>query len=166
MAKQKTRSPLGIILNIIGTAIIIAAIILCLTLTLPRLAGYSGYCVLTGSMEPTIPVGSLIYSKSVDPASLEEGDVIVFSDGRSDVPVTHRVLSNEPDNGQVITKGDANAQADLSPVSYSDVYGLVAVHIPVLGRLLIPLGTLTGKLGIVAVILAGLLLCELSRRLN
>ena len=165
MSKQKNHSPFGIILNIIGTAIIIAVIILCLMLTVPRLAGYTGYCVLTGSMEPTIPVGSLIYSESVDPASIAEGDVIVFSDGRSDVPITHRVISNDAENGQLITKGDANAKADLSPVSYYDVYGRVALHIPVLGRLLIPLGTLAGKLGVIAIIFAGLLLCELARRL-
>ena len=70
MSKQKNHSPFGIILNIIGTAIIIAVIILCLMLTVPRFAGYTGYCVLTGSMEPTIPVGSLIYSKPTDPALL------------------------------------------------------------------------------------------------
>ncbi|MBQ9060333.1 MAG: signal peptidase I [Firmicutes bacterium] len=166
MAKKKVHSPLGAVLNIIGTAIIIAAIVLCLMLTVPRLAGYSGYCVLTGSMEPSIPVGSLIYAKAVDPASLNADDVIVFSDGRSDVPITHRVVSNDPENGEIITKGDANANADLSPVSYYDVYGRVALHIPVLGRLLIPLGTLTGKLGVIAIIIAGLLLCELARRLD
>ena len=100
MSKQKIHSPFGVFLNILGTAIIIAVIVLCLMLTVPRLAGYAGYCVLTGSMEPTIPVGSLIYSESVDPASIAEGDVIVFSDGRSDVPITHRVISNDAENGQ------------------------------------------------------------------
>ncbi|MBQ9014889.1 MAG: signal peptidase I [Firmicutes bacterium] len=165
MAKAKQRSPLGVILNIIGTAIIAGAIVLCLILTVPRLAGYSGYCVLTGSMEPSIPVGSLIYAKAVDPASITADDVIVFSDGTSDVPITHRVISNDPENGELITKGDANAKADLSPVSYYNVYGRVALHIPVLGRFLIPLGTLTGKLGVIAIILAGLLLCELARRM-
>ena len=63
MSKQKIHSPLGVFLNILGTAIIIAVIVLCLMLTVPRFAGYTGYCVLTGSMEPTIPVGSLIYSQ-------------------------------------------------------------------------------------------------------
>jgi signal peptidase len=166
MTKKQTSSPAAALLNVLGTAIIIIVIVLCLALTVPRLLGYSSYTVLTGSMEPTIPVGSVVYAKPADPLTLSVGDVIVFYDGRSAIPVTHRILENDTACGQVITKGDANAQEDLTPIAYYDIIGRVTVHIPVLGRILAPLGTMMGKAGAVAIILAGALMCEISRRLR
>ena len=165
MAKEKTISPIGRILDIIGTLLIIAAIVLCLMLAVPRLLGIQSYTVLTGSMEPSIPVGSLIYAKYTEPQTLAEGDVIVFNDSNASIPVTHRVVENNTQEGQLITKGDANAQEDFAPISYYDVLGKVLLHIPVLGRFLAPLGTLTGKIGMLAIIAAGLLLSALGRRI-
>lgn len=165
MAKEKTISPIGRVLDIIGTLLIIAAIVLCLMLAVPRLLGIQSYTVLTGSMEPSIPVGSLIYAKYTEPQTLAEGDVIVFNDSNASIPVTHRVVENNTQEGQLITKGDANAQEDFAPISYYDVLGKVLLHIPVLGRFLAPLGTLTGKIGMLAIIAAGLLLSALGRRI-
>ena len=165
MAKEKTISPIGRILDIIGTLLIIAAIVLCLMLAVPRLLGIQSYTVLTGSMEPSIPVGSLIYAKYTEPQTLADGDVIVFNDSNASIPVTHRVVENNTQEGQIITKGDANAQEDFAPISYYDVLGKVLLHIPVLGRFLAPLGTLTGKIGMLAIIAAGLLLSALGRRI-
>ncbi len=165
MAKEKTISPIGRILDIIGTLLIIAAIVLCLMLAVPRLLGIQSYTVLTGSMEPSILVGSLIYAKYTEPQTLAEGDVIVFNDSNASIPVTHRVVENDTQTGQIITKGDANAQEDFAPISYYDVLGKVLLHIPVLGRFLAPLGTLTGKIGMLAIIAAGLLLSALGRRI-
>lgn len=165
MAKEKTISPIGRILDIIGTLLIIAAIVLCLMLAVPRLLGIQSYTVLTGSMEPSIPVGSLIYAKYTEPQTLAEGDVIVFNDSNASIPVTHRVVENDTQTGQIITKGDANAQEDFAPISYYDVLGKVLLHIPVLGRFLAPLGTLTGKIGMLAIIAAGLLLSALGRKI-
>ena len=98
-------------------------IVLCLMLAVPKIFGISSYTVLTGSMEPTIPVGSLIYVKAVDPQTLIEGDVAVFYDGQSTIPVTHRVVENLTGEGQIITKGDANAQEDIAPIPYPNVVG-------------------------------------------
>ena len=43
-----------------------------------RLFGFELYTVMSGSMEPEYHVGSLIYVKAVDPATLNQGDVITF----------------------------------------------------------------------------------------
>ena len=43
-----------------------------------RLVGITPYAVLSGSMEPAFPVGSMIYVKAVDPESIEVGDPITF----------------------------------------------------------------------------------------
>lgn len=164
-AEKKKTSLAASVLNFIGTAIIIIAIVLCLLLTVPRLFGINSYTVLSGSMEPAIPVGSLVWTKSIDPADAEPGDVILFYDGRSDIPVTHRVVENDAANGQIITKGDANAQNDISPVYYQNVLGKMVLHIPKLGTLLSPLGTMAGKIAMALIILAGLFLCEAARRI-
>ena len=154
------------VLNFIGTAIIIIVIVLCLSLIVPRVFGISSYTVLTGSMEPSVPVGSVVYAKAVEPSTLETGDIAVFYDGRNDIPVTHRVVENQTENGQLITKGDANDSADLAPIPYPNVIGKVVLHLPVLGRLLVLLGSLVGKAAALAFILGGFLLCEVARRMR
>ena len=53
----------------------------------PVAFGYMPYVVLSGSMEPVYPVGSLIYVAPVDANSLEPGDAITFD--RNDAVVTH-----------------------------------------------------------------------------
>ena len=154
------------VLNIIGTAIIIIVIAVCLSLIVPKAFGVTSYTVLTGSMEPEVPVGSVVYAKAAEPAQLETGDIIVFYDGRNEIPVTHRVVENQASEGQIITKGDANESADIAPIPYPNVIGKVVLHIPFLGRFVSPLGTMLGKLAALAVILGGFLLCEVARRLE
>ena len=42
--------------NIVGTFILLSVIITCLPATVPRLLGYEVYNVVSGSMQPEIPV--------------------------------------------------------------------------------------------------------------
>ena len=154
------------VLNFIGTAIIIIVIVLCLSLIIPRVFGISSYTVLTGSMEPSVPVGSVVYAKAIEPSALETGDIVVFYDGRNDIPVTHRVVENQTEDAQIITKGDANESTDITPIPYQNVIGKVVLHLPVLGRLLVLLGSLAGKAAALAFILGGFLLCEVARRMR
>ena len=49
------------ICKIFGTVCLVAVILVCLPLTLPRVFGYEIYTVISGSMEPAISVGSLVY---------------------------------------------------------------------------------------------------------
>ncbi|MBQ6401965.1 MAG: signal peptidase I [Firmicutes bacterium] len=165
MVKKQAASPAAHILNILGIMIMVLAVALCLVLAVPKFMGYSGYTVLTGSMEPTIPVGSVVYAKEADPASLVPGDIIVFYSGSGDIPVTHRIVKNDTSAREVTTRGDANDLVDVSPVPYSNIIGVVTRHVPGLGRLLAPLGTLLGKIGMIALIFAGALMCDLARRL-
>jgi len=175
--RKKKLTPLGRFLDILGTLIMAAAVILCLVLAVPRFAGVQTYIVVSGSMEPAIPVGSLVYSKEADPQTLVPGDVIVFystdaaeaSGGSADgsaVPITHRVVENHTDEGEIITKGDANAANDLFPTAYANVEGKVVLHIPKLGFLAAPVATMGGKIAVMMVILAGYLLTEAGNRMK
>ena len=64
--------------NILSTLAVILALTLVLLLVAPRVFGVHVFTVLSGSMEPAYPVGSMIYVKSVDPFQLKAGDVISF----------------------------------------------------------------------------------------
>ena len=174
--KRKRRlTPLGRFLDILGTLIMLVALLACLGLTVPRFAGIQSYVVVTGSMEPSIPVGSLVYAKPVEPETLQVGDVIVFystnaaSNGTAQdgaIPITHRVVENHVDKGEIITKGDANESVDMFPAAYINVVGKMLAHVPKLGYLASPLSSLQGKIAMVMVIFAGFLLTEAGNRIK
>ena len=172
--KKGKPTPLGRFLNFLGSFIMLAVILLCLALAAPRLAGIKTFVVISGSMEPAIPVGSMVYSKAVDPKTLETGDVIVFyssnapqgADTGDVIPVTHRVVLNDTTNGEITTKGDANEKNDISKVAYLNVEGKVIFHIPQMGYLAAPLSSMTGKIALALIILAGYILTEVGSSLR
>lgn len=137
MAKEKDRrNPVAVFCSTLGTVVLVSLVIFCIPLTIPRLAGYKIYSVISGSMEPEIPIGSLVYIKSAELKSIMEKDVIAFYGGRdSNAIITHRVVNNNVVTGEIITKGDANQTVDRNPVSYSDVIGKVEYVIPKIGQL-------------------------------
>ena len=130
--------------NVLGSIILLSVIVTCLPVTIPHLTGYEVYNVVSGSMEPEIPVGSILYVKPAEPESLEEAEVIAFQSGNA--VVAHRVVKNKLVEGELVTKGDANAGEDLNTVPYSAVIGRVEYHLPALGRLLFLYTSQLGKI--------------------
>lgn len=120
--------------NVVGTLILISVIVTCLPAVLPRALGYQVYNVVSGSMQPKIPIGSLILVKPVGPETIKEGDVIAFQSEES--VITHRVVTNKVVEGKFTTKGDANAGEDMNDVPYAAVIGKVTFHCPLLGEML------------------------------
>lgn len=123
--------------NILSTLAVILALALVLLLVAPRVFGVHVFTVLSGSMEPAYPVGSMIYVKSVDPFQLKEGDVISFLLDENTI-ATHRITGIVPDeeDESVIrfrTKGDANDAEDGSLVHCRNVVGTPIFTIPKLG---------------------------------
>ena len=120
------------------TSVLVAlVVIVALLLVGARLIGLQVFTVLSGSMEPTYHVGSLIYVKDVDPFELESGDVITFMLDENTV-ATHRIVEVVPDeeDASVVrfrTKGDANESVDGSLVHYKNVIGSPVFTIPYLG---------------------------------
>lgn len=138
-----------------GILLAVLAVIAAL-LIVPGLIGYESMAVISGSMEPGIPVGSIVYAKEADPDTLEVGDVITYQINE-DTRVTHRIESVDRETQTFVTKGDANAQADNSPVSYSNVVGRVDFHVPYLGYISIYAKTPVG-IGAVCGVLVVLIL--------
>ena len=125
------------LLQIISTILVALVVLLAVALVGVRLAGIRTFTVLSGSMEPTYHVGSLIYVKKVDPTTIRPGQVITFMLDENTV-ATHRVVEVVPDEDdpstlRFRTKGDANDAEDGSLVHYKNVIGTPVFTIPKLG---------------------------------
>lgn len=123
--------------NVITTILVVFVVIIAVLLVGVRVAGIRPYTVLSGSMEPTYHVGSLIYVKAVDPFELEAGDVITYMLDE-DTLSTHRIVQVVPDENDPTvvrfqTKGDANEAVDGSLVHYKNVVGTPIFTIPYMG---------------------------------
>lgn len=123
--------------NIITTLIVAVIVLLAVVLAGSRLMGVRVFSVLSGSMEPNYPTGSLIFVREVDPFTLAEGDVITFMLDE-DTVATHRIVDVVPDeeDPSVVrfqTKGDANDAPDGSLVHYKNVIGSPVFCVPQLG---------------------------------
>ena len=163
-AKKDKRRMASVICRLFGIIILIVVIGSLLPITLPHYMGYEIYNVISGSMEPDIPVGSIIFVKSVEPDTLEEGDVVAFMSGGS--IVTHRIISNHLVEAYLTTKGDANEQEDRGEVPYANVIGKVVKHVPYLGQLMWVLSSNVGKMLMMILALCGALLNILASRLK
>lgn len=153
------KNPLALLLRTLGTVLLATLMLICLPLTVPRLFGYQIYSVISGSMEPAIPTGSLVYIRGGEPADVQEGEVIAFYGARDTASIiTHRVVENRVVTGEFITKGDANPQEDLNPVPYAHYIGSVARSVPRAGILAELLTSPEGKRAAAGVILAAVLL--------
>ena len=113
---RRRKNPLAAVFRAVGIILLIAIIAICVPLIVPKTMGYQLYTVVSGSMEPAVPTGSLVYIKYVEPGDIETGDIIAFygSDAQGSI-ITHRVVSNSNAMGEFITKGDANAENDMNP---------------------------------------------------
>ena len=150
--------------NIIGVAIPILVIAFMVPLALPQIRGQLTYNIETGSMEPEVPVGSMIIVESCDPGDLAEGDIIAYSAGES--VIAHRVVSNNVLEGQLETKGDANEEKDLEPVDYAQVIGKVSKVMPGAGLAMTFATSFGGRMCLVGMILIGVLFNVLAGRLR
>ena len=89
--------------SLAGTLILLSVIASCLPVTVPRLMGYEIYNVVSGSMEPEIPIGSILYVEKIPPEEIREDDVIAF--WSNDSVIAHRVVKNKIVEGTFTTKG-------------------------------------------------------------
>jgi len=95
-----------------------------------EVAGLRSFVVLTGSMEPTIPVGSIVVTQIKD--LYLPGDIVTYT--HEDKKVTHRIIGTNQ-NGYV-TKGDANNTNDSFPVFKKDIVGRDILLIPSIGSII------------------------------
>lgn len=100
----------------------------------PRLAGWRSQVVLTGSMQPRISPGDLVLAAPPTYGQVKPGRIVLFRDPvRPERTIVHRLVRYD-DNGNLVTKGDANASEDSTPVPPSAVLGMPRLRVPYVGR--------------------------------
>lgn len=99
------------------------------------LFGYQIKSVLSGSMEPEIKTGSIVFIETG--GNLErftEGDIITYKANNDHMVVTHRITEVKSDGAAYVTKGDANNRQDTELVSSENIIGeYTGLTIPYLG---------------------------------
>ncbi|MDO5348481.1 MAG: signal peptidase I [Lachnospiraceae bacterium] len=115
--------------------ITILAMLAAAVVTVPKLAGIWPYMILSSSMEPTIPTGSLVFVNTKDKQAAN-GDIVTFSmtNGKDEITVTHRIVETT-DEG-FITKGDNNDVNDLKPLTADRIVGTYAASVPYAGYIM------------------------------
>ena len=117
------------VLNVLVWVSLVAAVAV---IIVPRLLGMQLETVMSGSMVPALPVGSIVAVQPTDTTALEVGDIITFVSFGNPPLTTHRIVEVN-DDGTFVTQGDANEDPDLAPVDDGAVVGRVAFFIPVAG---------------------------------
>lgn len=132
------RGVLGFLGQVIAWAVILlAGAALLLAVVIPRVAGATPYTILTGSMRPHYPPGTLVVVKPVDPGRLAVGDVATYqlNSGEPTV-VTHRIVAvRQSLKGDLSFQfqGDANNVADEKWVLPVQIKGRLWYSVPWLG---------------------------------
>lgn len=99
------------------------------------IGGVKALNVLTGSMEPTIKKGSLVFVKETPLKDFVVSDIVCYRPNDGTSKVTHRVVEiNE--NNELITQGDANNAKDPGTVSEKELVGKVIFQISYIGSIL------------------------------
>jgi signal peptidase len=109
-----------------------------LLIVVPKVAGGIPLTILSGSMEPNLPVGSLAVVAPVAPEDVRIGQVVTYLPNPDDpTAITHRVtgITHRADGGLTFTfRGDANSAPD-KPVQDYQVRAKVLYAVPWLGHL-------------------------------
>lgn len=125
------------IIKAVANTVVALVVIIAILLVGVRIFGLQVFTVLSPSMTPKYPTGSVIYVREVSPKTLQTGDVITFTMSGG-ISATHRIVEVIPseDNADLLyfrTKGDANKTVDPSLVSEKNIIGTPVFTIPLLG---------------------------------
>lgn len=167
-ATKITVKVLHIKLTILAFILLPIAVFTLITSKTDKIAGIKSFVVLTGSMTPSIPQGSVIFTKKAEAYS--KGDVVSFSiDGKN---VTHRINAVEQDmNGEIFyeTKGDANNAVDSELVSAASVIGKSVFHMPHVGKAILFLKSVQGFVALIilpSILFIGMELWAIKREIE
>lgn len=157
------------VISIVITALLILCTFVCFVAVLkvtissdPSIFGYRCFYIVTGSMEPNVPVGSVLITK--EQSEYEVGDVITFQSNDSAIagsPNTHRIIAIETDadgNPVYRTKGDANRVPDAEGVAFDAVYGKMVFLARKTAWVSVVITFLTSPAGFLCIIVIPLLL--------
>ncbi|WP_144793329.1 signal peptidase I [Microbacterium paludicola] len=118
----------GILAVLVLVAVLVAGV--------PLVTGASAFTISGRSMEPALPLGTLIVIQPVEPAEIVVGDIITYQLEPGEPTVaTHRVVGFgfTAEGRAFVTQGDANDGIDAEPVRAEQIRGRLWYSIPMLG---------------------------------
>lgn len=118
----------------IGVALVVILIAFSLFTRIVPMTGRQLFIVGGGSMEPSIPIGSLVIVTRTDAMTVAVGDVLTFR-GDNGVIFTHRVtrIVDVREGRFFETKGDANQTPDGGLAPARAVVGAAGQYVPLAG---------------------------------
>lgn len=130
MTKQhKSKHTLFSVFTTIELVIVVA---LFAAIVLPLPFGFKPSIVMTGSMEPTVPTGSIVWTdQNFTEDDLEVGTIAVY-EPRLGTEVMHRIIAIDGDT--YTFQGDNNASPDLAEPTAENVKGIYMFHVPEAGK--------------------------------
>ncbi|KNA12360.1 hypothetical protein SOVF_126540 [Spinacia oleracea] len=143
----------GAATQFIGLGIIVSmALIMWQLLVLVTGSKYPVVVVVSGSMEPGIQRGDVLFLITVRNRPIRSGDIVVFKIEGKDIPIVHRVIKvhrqHDSNTFSLLTKGDANLWDDSDGI-YADgqlwledhhIIGRVIGYLPYFGWATIIMG--------------------------
>ena len=110
--------------------VIVAALFAAIVLPLPF--GIKPSIVMTGSMEPTVPTGSIAWvNENFTEEDLEVGTIAVY-EPQLGTEVMHRIIAIDGDT--YTFQGDNNNSPDLAEPTAENVEGIYLFHVPEAGK--------------------------------
>lgn len=94
------------------------------------ICGYKAIRIISGSMEPIIQTGAVVFIEQVETDEVKKGDIVAFS--RGGTYVTHRIVGEDEEAKKrgaaafLITKGDHNQVEDNARLAPASICGKVA----------------------------------------
>jgi signal peptidase len=122
-------------------AVVLAMVGVIAFVTVPRVLGWQGVIVLSGSMEPALKTGGLAFVEPAEPTDVKINDVITYRRENSKTLITHRVIDIQTgaEGLEFTTRGDANADPDILNVRETQLVGVVHYFVPGVGDVIHPL---------------------------
>jgi signal peptidase len=124
-------------IGIAAGALALVVLVAVMVIVIPAATGSRALTVLTGSMAPAYPAGTLVIVRPTPPDQVRVGDVVTYQlTSGEPVLVTHRVVEKIYDTeGELsfTTQGDNNDLPDDEPVRPVQIVGTVWYAVPLLG---------------------------------
>ena len=126
---------------------------LTLATTGSRLLGFRSLTVLSGSMEPAIGTGDVVFGKQTSARAARPGEVITFQEPGETRLITHRLVSVRPGKTKLhmVTKGDANRVVERWSIRPDGRIGKIVFHFPKLGYALAEVRSPFGRLSLLLI---------------
>lgn len=166
--KRKLQNKIGSALSnlalVISVIICVSVVTQVMTNGYAQIGGISLFRIVTGSMEPEIPVGSIIVCQETDIEQIQVNDIVCFRSLSSIIKgetVTHRVIDitqNSEGELLLVTRGDANLSADTEYVTRSNLIGKVNYYSKETNIMASFVNILTDRIGFLILILMPTLL--------